>query len=321
MFSHKGPAMYHPYLRGKQNELILLRENAKLLAESSIIPIIEPVKNNHSPLNKAIESLKKENTPFILIINPKHGDYKNNPLPIFENTINTILSDYTNFCIAYIVDADSSLLDVKDFLDDHLDKSIAFIHNGFTKPKDFAKLLTSYTNIKKHIFMDNQKLYQRKFKQENIERVLIRDGFNKQNSNKDYPNNESFSELHLTFKDEGMDGFGDFLIAGDTYSESGGPAYAVTIHLTYLNEDELIYIRHFISDTVNTPKDPAGKFLEALSKLINAVEEENSLILKSKAYNQYKQFYDDKHFPGLGYVKKISMQHHLELISEFLSEQ
>ena len=30
-----------------------------------------------------------------------------------------------------------------------------------------------------------------------------------------------------------MDGFGDFLIVGDDYSDTGGPAYAVAIHLTF----------------------------------------------------------------------------------------
>ncbi|PHQ88617.1 MAG: ATP-binding protein [Sulfurimonas sp.] len=314
--------MYHPYLRGKQNELILLRENAKLISDSSMIPIIEPVKKNSAPLNKAIQSLMKENVEFILIINPKHGDYKSNPLPLIENALG-LVGEYQKFSMAYIVDANSSLLNVKDFLNEHTNKSIVFIHNGFPKPKELAELLFEFENIQKHIFMDNQKLYQRQFKKPNIEKILIRDGFNKKDSNGQYPNDEPFSELHLTFEDEGMDGFGDFLIAGDTYSESGGPAYNVAIHLTYLNEDEIMNIRHFLSDKMEipTPKDPAGKFAEALSRLIEAVEEEDSLLLKSKAYMKFKELYDTGHFPGLGVVKKVSMQHHLELLSKFLSEQ
>lgn len=314
--------MYHPYLRGKQNELILLRENAKLISNSFMVPIIEPVKKNVAPLNKAIQSLIKENVEFILIVNPKHGDYKSNPLPLIENTIN-IIADYENFSIAYIVDAKSNLLDVKDFLDEHVDKSIVFIHNGFPKPKELAELLSESENIQKHIFMDNQKLYQRQFNKQNIKRILIRDGFNKKDSNGEYPNDEPFSELHLTFKDEGMDGFGDFLIAGNNYSESGGPAYNVAIHLTYLNEDEIVNIRHFLSNKVEipTPKDPAGKFAEALSRLIIAVEEEDSLIFKSNAYIKFKELDNTDHFPGLGVVKKVSMQHHLELLSKFLTEQ
>jgi len=313
--------MYHPYIRGKQNELILLRENAKLLSDSHMIPIIEPVKKNTAPLNKAIESLKEANCRFILVINPKYGDFKNDPLPIFENTINAILKEYTNYSIAYIVDAGTSLIDVKSFLDDNTDKSITFIHSGFPKAKKLASLIDGFENINKHIFMDAQsgKLYQKQFKKDGIPRILIRDGF-KKNRNRDYPNKEHFSDLHITYDDEGMDGYGDYLIVGDEYSESGGPAYAIALHLTYLEEDEDMYARHFVSDRMDTPTDPAGKFMEALRKLVDAVEEDDSLILKSNAYNQYKKFYDDEHFPGLGYAKKLSMQHHLELMSEFLSE-
>jgi hypothetical protein len=313
--------MYHPYLRGKQNELILLRENAELISNSLMVPIIEPVKKNLAPLTKAIQSLIKENVEFILIVNPKHGDYKSNPLPLIENTID-IVGEYKNFFMAYIVDANSSLLNVKDFLSEHTNKSIVFIHNGFPKPKELAELLSKFENIKKHIFMNNQKLYQRQFNNKNIKRILIRDGFEKKDSNGNYPNNEPFSELHLTFKDEGMDGFGDFLIAGNNYSESGGPAYNVAIHLTYLNEDEIMNIRHFLSDKMEapTPKDPAGKFAEALNRLIIAVEKEDSLIFKTQAYMKFKELYDTDHFPGLGVVKKVSMQHHLELLSKFLAE-
>ena len=45
--------------------------------------------------------------------------------------------------------------------------------------------------------------------------------------NSDYPDNEQFQN-YITYKLEGMNGFGDFLIVGDDYSESGGPAYAVS---------------------------------------------------------------------------------------------
>lgn len=311
--------MYHPYLRGKQKELILLRENAKLLSDAGMIPIIEPVKKNLAPLEKAIESLAKENVPFILIVNPRNGDFKNDSLPLFSNLIDTTLKDYEQFCLGYIVDAQSSLIDVKSFLDDNTNRSIAFIHNnGYPKAKELGLLVNQFDNVKKHIFLDDQILYRRQFSKDGVKKVLVKDGFQK-NRNKDYSEVEIFSELHLTYSELGMDGFGDFLIVGDEYSESGGPAYAVAIHLTYLNEDEVMYIRHFVSDRNDTPTDPAGKFAEALSKLVARVEEDE-LIYKSEAYKQYKDFHNRGHFPSLGYVKKLSMQHHIETLAKFLSE-
>ncbi len=67
--------MYYPYFRGKQNELILIREQAELISNSKIIPIIEPVKRNLSPLNRAIEQLDLFETEYILIVNPINGDF------------------------------------------------------------------------------------------------------------------------------------------------------------------------------------------------------------------------------------------------------
>ncbi|MDN5049706.1 sce7725 family protein [Aliarcobacter butzleri] len=308
--------MYHPYLRGKQNELILLRENAKLLATAEMIPIIEPVKKNLAPLEKAINELVKENVNFILIINPRNGDFINNSLPLFTSLIDNILVHYDKYCLGYIVDAESNLIDIKSFLDDNKNRKITFIHNGYPKAKDLGEILNIFDNVIKHIFLDDQILYRRQFNKSNVEKVLIKDGFRK-GRNKDYPDVESFSELHLTYKELGLNGFGDFLIVGDEYSETGGPAYAVAIHLTYFNEDEVMYIRHFVSDKNDTPTDPAGKFAEALAKLVKRVEKDN-LIFKSDAYRQYKDFHERGHFPGLGVVKKLSMQHHIETLAQFL---
>src|SRR3981081_3429496 len=82
--------------------------------------------------------------------------------------------------------------------------------------------------------------------------------------NRDHPSVELFSDLHVTFEEEGMNGFGDFLIVGDDYSESGGPAYAVAIHLTFIDpsKDNAMFIYHFVSKSKDTPTDPAGKFGE-----------------------------------------------------------
>lgn len=313
--------MYHPYLRGKQYELMLLRENAKLMKDASMVPVIEPVKKNLTALSKAIDALKKENVFFVLIINPDYGDFESNSLPI-EELISTTLADYNDFCVGYIVNANSKLIDVEDFLSRFREKPIAFIHNNYPKPKELATLVNQYANIKKHIFLDDQILYRRQFNVDGIERVLVKDGFNRSKSNRDYGRDETFSELHLTYSEElGLDGFGDFLIVGNQYIEGGGPAYAVAIHLTYINdEDERMNISHFVSNNNDTPTNPAGKFAEALYKLVQRVEEDTQ-IYQGEAYKQYKKLYNEGHYPGLGIVKKLSMQHHIEVLANYFNGQ
>ena len=120
-----------------------------------------------------------------------------------------------------------------------------------------------------------------------------------------------------------MDGYGDFLIVGNDYSESGGPAYTVAIHITFIDpdNDDAMFIHHFISDRQDTPTDPAGKFAEAVNKLVAEVELPNSHILKTSAINEFIDLHKRGHYPGLGYVKKLSMKHHIETIADYFKTQ
>ena len=66
--------MYYPYLRGKQFELILLRDNAELLAENNIHPIIEPVKSDFKALTRAFKVLNENGVNCTLVVNPQAGE-------------------------------------------------------------------------------------------------------------------------------------------------------------------------------------------------------------------------------------------------------
>lgn len=305
--------MYYPYLRGKQNELILLREQAELISKSKIIPIIEPVKKNLNPLNRAIKQLDIHNTKYIIIINPIHGDFKSDSSLLIDN-----LGMSANLIIGIIITAKSKMADIIDLLEEFKTNKIAILHQGFTEGKALVENIADY-NISKHIFVNTEqnKLYQRHF-QSVGERILIRDSFAKR-VNALYTPEEHFSDLHITYPEENMDGFGDFLIVGDDYTESGGPARAVAIHLTYLksSDDDNMYIKHYVSERVEGVTDPGGKFLEALKKLVNDIDKYSDEF-ETEACEQYKKLYKDEHFPGLGIVKKLSMQHHLEIIAKYL---
>ena len=164
------------------------------------------------------------------------------------------------------------------------------------------------------------RLYRQHFRQG--ERVLVRDGF-KRRKNRDHPDVELFSDLHVTYTDEDSEGFGDFLIGGDDYFETGGPAYAVAIHLTFVDptKDSAMFIYHFKSDRSDMPTDPAGKFAEALAKLIAEVRKPGAHILRSSAVKGFLELHQSGHFPGLGTVKKLSMNHHIETLADHASEE
>ena len=106
--------MYYPYLRGKQFELILLRENAEFIAENSIHPIIEPVKSEFNALNRTLKTLCENEVNCTLIINPQVGENPVKIASILQNLVGEC-SDYNNVVIGYILHADSKTSDLFQF--------------------------------------------------------------------------------------------------------------------------------------------------------------------------------------------------------------
>ena len=312
--------VYYPYFRGKQFELISIRENAKLMADAGIVPIIEPVKESLNGLDRALSAVLEASGQAIVIVNPYYGYYKDNPNKILEYINES--KCYENCVTPAILIKDAN--ETKYFHDmlDQLDgyDSISIIHAGYPDASEMSEFLNNYDKKFIHIFIENHcgKLYRKHFK--GSKRVLIRDGFINR-TNREHPLREHFSDLHVTYADEGMSGFGDFLIVGDDYAETGGPAYTVAIHLTYIddNQDNEMFVCHFISESnQDKPVDIAGKCIEALGKLVKYVNKKEYPITNSDAVKSFIKFHEAKHHPGLGYVKKLSMKHHLEVLAEYL---
>lgn len=311
--------MYHPYFRGKQYDLIAIRECANLMANSGFVPIIEPVKESISALTRTLQALVENECPVVLIVNPKNGDHSTDSSSINQLLTNA-LANSINIRAGILLNQDITTQEALKISQQHKNRAITFIHEGFNDPSTLARLVEDESDRYEHVFFDNHsgKLYRKHFNKS--KRVLIRDGFKKQ-PNKNYPDVEFFSELHATFEDEGMNGFGDFLIVGDDYSESGGPAWAVAIHITYIDnqDDDVMHIHHFKSDRNDTPTDPGGKFAEALRKLIIEIENPNTKIVMTEAIKEFQSLHQSGHFPGLGSVKKLAMKHHIETLSKYFA--
>jgi hypothetical protein len=309
--------MYHPYFRGKQYELITIRETAPLLAASEFRPIIEPVREALSGLHKALDAVVEASGRAIVIVNPHHGDLSGDGDSLTELLKDKFLN-LPGIVAGILLKHDMTPEDAIKSYKAHADHTPAFVHAGFADAKGLAAKLGKPTQNQCHIFSDRfcGKLYQKHFK--GAHRVLLKDGFDKKR-NRDYEPVEPFSDLHATFLDEGMDGFGDFLIVGDEYSESGGPAYAVAIHLTFIDpdQDDAMMVYHFVSERQDTPKDPAGKFAEALAKMIKTLNAKGSKVLETEAVQEFRALHKQGHFPGLGYVKKLSMNHHIETLANY----
>lgn len=311
--------MYFPYFRGKQNELLTVRETAPLLAEATFTPIIEPVKQALSGLEKSLNAVCDAKGAAVVVVNPYHGDHASAGDDI-SALLNGGYSNQPGIGAGILLKESMTAAEVADCCDQHSDHPLTLVHAGFTNAKALADALGDNLQKMRHVFFEGfcGKLYRKHFS--GTERILIRDGFIRRR-NRDHPLVESFSDLHVTYSEEGVNGFGDFLIAGDEYSEGGGPAYAVAIHLTFIDpaQDDEMFIYHFKSISQNTPTDPAGKFAEALGAMIKKLDSGTSKVLETEAVKEFRDLYAKKHFPGLGYIKKLSMKHHIETLADYFS--
>ena len=179
--------------------------------------------------------------------------------------------------------------------------------------------LSEYNNVfgeekPKFVFIPDESAFRRSTRNN---RILFEDRFNKCERNSDYAKKEDefFSEDHIYFNEDGFKGFADYSVIGKDYLESGFAPYAVVIHIVYFQND-VLRIHHFVSDTNYGPENPAGKFYEAVSKLAAWQKDNNTeLTLGLKTFLQH---YKAETYPGLGSVKKLSLMHHLELMSKYL---
>lgn len=303
--------MYFPFLRGRQFELLALRELLENdLIGDNIIPIIEPVRLSSSLL-KTVELFNKKNHQLVFVQNPSVGAYPvsmegEKPNQLYENL--EIALDKDNVIKAYIFQDNNEIV-VNDMQNsiaiiDSVDDISSYLE-ACKKEKPLYTLIPDRRSIKRNV---------------KGEKIILEDSFIKQKRNVDYKNNtdEFFSDWHREYREEGYSGFSDYSIVGSEYSESGFAPKAVAIHIVYLSHEDDLRVHHFVSENNIDSKDTAGKFGEAVAKIKQWCTEHK--IQETRGLRAFYDYCDTGRYPGLGVVKKCSIMHHLELMSKRLGE-
>jgi hypothetical protein len=314
--------MYFPYFRGRQYELLALRELAiNNHLGNYVTPIIEPVKLSPT-LFKTISEYIRVKQHLAIIVNPSVGS--------FMKEIKEVEADSKEeaYKIEFQELLNNNLLIKSVIVKNNMPSFLAHWDNNGIKRQDLLTINTNrdFLDLFEQEFSGNYPLYalipdesafRRKIK---CNRVILSDKFEKQSRNADYLNaeDEFFSDDHLYLEDEGLKGFADYSVIGNDYQETGFAPYAIVIHIVYFTADKILRIRHFVSDSNEDIHNPAKKFYEAVSKL-------NEWYLTNpfpptQGLSALLEHYNLQTYPGLGSVKKLSIMHHLELMGKYLSE-
>lgn len=321
--------MYFPYLRGRQNELLCLREllGAGKLGDK-IVPIIEPVRFN-STLFITLTQFIEMHHSIIVIANPKVGSFdkeyadmkkkigeekeevkKENLQKTLDRFIE-ILND-NHIQKAYIVDKKI----ITEILNGNKNANklilINFEEGNYQYYEEYGELLDARVTL---IPKDAD------FKDEVYgEAVVLEDGYMKAKRNIDYIESpdEFFSRNHVVYKKRGYMGFSDFSMVGNEFEEKGFAPLAIAVHIMYFGKKNELRVHHFVSKSNASISDPARKFEEAMDNLLSW--EYFDIIPKTIGLNRLVECYNTGKFPGLGVIKKYSLMHHIEMMGEYLEE-
>ena len=307
--------MYYPLLRGKQNELLALRAFFNSYQTNSVTPIIEPINEKTNGIIAAIKDMEKRNQQIVIIANPSVGELQNSEQIIIDD----LIRPYPNTVIpAFVLTNNLTQAALSRLLSPFAGASAyAIHHSSLANYKDLLSVFNLHNINTGHAFFlaRTSSSYRDIFKQS--WRILIEDGFERQQRNADYPDSSYFSDLVFTYSGMGFQGFADYQTIGEAI-QRGGPAYAVALHLSHVSSQE-IHVRHFVSDDNDSPTNPGGKFLQSLNKLMNFIDSSLCSYSNTIGCQEYRKFFLNSHFPGLGYAKRISILHHLDLM-RFLLE-
>jgi hypothetical protein len=301
--------MYFPYFRGRQYELLALRELAQSgLLGARVIPVVEPIKPT-STFSGAIKQFVDKGQALALIINPAVGDLANG------SDIEAVLPYVTGSVIPAVImgkDTEKAMVALSE-RKTSVDTVLTIMTN-----RDFLNTyreLFSSISPKYTLFPDERQIR----RAINTNKVMFEDKFKKQDKNADYlkQEDEFYSDDHLYYADEGFVGFGDYSIIGNEYTESGFAPYAVAIHIVYFDRDNSLRVHHFVSDSNIDIKDVAGKYYEAVIKLKRWYDAGQSRQLTT-ALSTLLSHAENGYYPGLPTIKKLSIMHHLELVGKFL---
>lgn len=317
---------YYPILRGKQYELLALREMADLIGgtASQIIPIVEPVKEDlQRGLARALDQLESNGVNVGVVVNPLVGDLASGGElsdPIIALLEDRLQSRNTgSYWVLAVPERGLSqsaahtyraripgslgpffLMQRPVASDDALDQIIRSSHGARIAMS--AELRTG------------------RFRRltPNLEFITISDKFPNAKRNLDYVDSHPilFTDEHLYAESEGYAGFGDYLTIGHDYAEGGFLPRVVAIHWTYADQGTgEILLRHFTSGPSDHSRDIGGKFLRAAEDLIRFLDAE---AIDTRAANMARAHLRQQQFPGLGTLKKWSIMNHLELVSGIL---
>ena len=310
--------MYFPLLRGKQYELVALKEFAETHpANPWLCPIIEPVRVLSDALVRAAEVLSKNGIRYSVVLNPEKGDYA---IDTNRFEVAAFLQKFDSFTIkpipAFFADGKSVI--IRQIIEEYALQDVMVIYEDafdMENAEDDALCnhgAVSYILCGSVDSRSNVRYLMRTGKQI----IRLDDNFVVRKPNTAYRgiDEDPYTEEPFYYRDDHFYGFSDYCVLPKAFIEGGTTPTAVAIHMTYRKREDAIWVRHFVSDEKCDTSNIRKKFEDAVCKLVAFYKTVDPTDAVSWLINNSAKY------PGLGVLKKITMKNHIELVTCLLSE-
>lgn len=307
--------MYYCYLRAKRNELLAIRDSAEKIKRSHISLILEPVRHNITELLTCFSAVRNDayRDNLIYILNPTIGDLTNNNQIIIQQA-SRLIEENPFLIFGIVVSSGTDVTEINYWMNIFPTTRFVLIHTGELNI-DFNSI-NGMSQIIKNIFYYGKvsSLYTNSFTHD---RIILEDCFNRLTRNFDYQHNirEFFSDRHLNYTQQGMQGFANFSTIGDYYADSGSQPYTTAFHLTFPDQHRRILIQHCLSDSREYREETVIQKEELLEDIHATIMNSPEILEWSTACMELIEYYNSaKYSFSLGTLKRLSIRHHFELM-------
>ena len=132
--------MYHPYFRGKQYELITIKEMALVIRAAGFCPVIEPVRESLNGLQKALDTIVAVGGNAVVIVNPEYGDLSKEGAPL-TRLLNDRFLELPNISAGILLKETTTTSQALKIYETHSAHRPIFIHAGFNDARAFRRAL------------------------------------------------------------------------------------------------------------------------------------------------------------------------------------
>lgn len=275
---------YYPVIRGRQFDLLALREMvAAGTLSAHIVPIIEPVKDLPA-LSKASQAFTVHHHALYVIKNPQVGCYGllAKPAHAWAESAWVRAARYFDGQPAPLILTETlaQALALPAGQDCLLPSGARFRQLRLTN----AAYLEDHTPTRERT--EDFRLVQREFYQYRLAALPGR-------------------------------GFADYPLATRHFDEHGYPQRAVALHLLFAQDGEL-WLQHFTSVNNADFSAPQEKFFEAAAPLPAWLKAHPAAA--TPALKTLIALAASRHFPGAGVLRKLQLQHFLGIMGRFLED-